>query len=749
MIRGGLNALVMAAVVLAGASPDPSTVRLVGLARVWAHVKYVHPALATSSVDWDAALVRALPAVESAGSQEAYRGAIASLLAELGDPVTRILGDEPPWADGAASGGAALRVDVVDPRTAVVIVPNAPELETTPDLQSEICARFSEAARFERVVLDLRSPAGRSRGWLLPSGIVKCVGRLLGHDVTLAPARYVTHGFYMMQSVGGGAGGGLGPWESGLTVASAGSVRAEGARTPRLAFIVDRGTADVYALLMALQGDGLAEVVQEGDVPTAGVMVETFDSDGLVLAVRHGERLRRDGGAGFVADAVVPAGSADLARARALGLLDAPRREGAVSGPVLLPYVMGAFVERDESETAYPDRAHRLLALFRLYGAIEYFFPYKGLMDRPWADTLADFIPRLSAARDATDYALAISEVATRIQDSHVTLSSPVLDAYFGTHRPPVRVDLVEGQTVVTEVAPELAMAGLTLGDEVLSVDGEATAARRARLARYLPASTPGRLENKIDVQFLLGPRGRPAMIEVRAADGTLRRVAVARTLEGPAPRSRTRSGPAYGIFASGYGYVDLQRLEPQKVADAFETIRSTPGAIFDMRGYPVGGAFGMVDRLARRETPPSFLGGNVRYDGASAAFSLEESRWSEEVPGPGYEGRVVVLADGSTQSAAEHVCALIKSTLPATVFIGSRTSGANGGVTRTILPGGIVVNFTGQTMRHQDGSRLQRVGIVPDVEALPTLAGVRAGRDDVLEAAIQFLDRSRSTSRP
>ena len=68
---------------------------------------------------------------------------------------------------------------------------------------------------------------------------------------------------------------------------------------------------------------------------------------------------------------------------------------------------------------------------------------------------------------------------------------------------------------------------------------------------------------------------------------------------------------------------------------------------------------------------------------------------------------------------------------------------GANGGVTRTILPGGIVVNFTGQSVRHADGSQLQRVGIVPDVEAHLTLRGVREGRDDVLECAVDYLDRA------
>jgi C-terminal processing protease CtpA/Prc len=741
--------LAAAGLLLALAPADSQTTRLAGLARVWGQVKYVHPAMATSRIDWDAALIRAIPAVENAATAGEYRRAIAGLLAELHDPVTRVVEKEPAGpAPSAPSASAplAVRLEAIDAETGIVTIPNDPSLESAPDLQATVCARFTEATRFERVVVDLRSLALRRPGWSVQDAIVKCASRLLSHDVTLAPVRFLTHGFYMMQSVTGGAGGGLGPWDSGLKVVSSGSVRGEGARTPRLAFIVNRGTADLYPLLMGLQAQGLAEVVQEGDVPTAGLMVKTIAvDDELSIAVRHGEWLRPDGGTGFLADAVVPAASAEAARHTAVTLLKVPRSGGAVLSPASAPLAYGAFVEKDYSETPYPDRPHRLLALFRLYNVIECFFPYKDLMDRPWVYTLVEFIPRMCNARDATEYALTVSELATWIQDSHVTLASPVLDDYFGTHRPALRVDLVEGSTVVTEVAAELAGAGLHVGDVVVSVDGEDAAARRERLARYFPASTPGRLDNKIDIQFLLGSRSRPALLEVRNEEGAVRRVSVARTLEGLAPRSRPRTGPVHTVLASGYGYVDLQRLETPDVEAAFETIRNTPGAIFDMRGYPAGGARSVVPRLARPGARPAVIGGSMRYSGASGSFWLEEALWTveESPPGERYAGRVVVLVDGSSQSAAEHICALIKSAAAAT-FVGSRTSGANGGVTRTILPGGIVVNFTGYSVRHADGSQLQRVGIAPEIEVQPTLSGIREGRDDVLQRAVEFLRRGR-----
>jgi hypothetical protein len=685
--------------------------------------------------------------VENAASDQEYRKAVGSMLAELHDPVTRVIEKEPAEpTPGAAAVALAVRLESIDANTASLTVPNDPALESNPNLRAELCTRFSEVTHFEGVILDLRSPFGRTPGWALKDSIAKCASHLLDLDVTLAPARFLSHGFYMMQSVTGGAGGGLGPWDSGLEVVSSGSLRGEGPRTPRLVFIVGRGTADLYPLLMALQAHGVAKVVQEGDAPDAGVMVSTFEVDeGLAVAIRHGEWLRPNGGAGFQPDAVVPAGSGAAARQKALALLKAPWHGAVVPGPVSASFEYAAFVEKDYSETPYPDPPHRLLALFRLYSAIEYFFPYKDLMDHPWRDTLLEFIPRMRHARDATDYALTVAELATRIQDSHVTLASPVLDAYFGTHRPPVRVDLVEGQTVVTEVAPELGQSGPRVGDIVVSVDGEAAAARRARLGRYLAASTPGRLENKIDIQLLLGPQSQPAALEVRGEDGALRRFSTPRTLEGLAPRTRPRTGPIYTVLPPGYGYVDLQRLEAAQVDAAFEAIRSTPAAILDMRGYPSSGARAFIPRLARPNTRPTVIGGTPRYEGSSGTFSLDEGLWTspDSPPSERYAGRVVVLADGSSQSSAEHICALIKSVATVT-FIGSRTSGANGGVTRTILPGGIVVNFTGQSVRHADGSQLQRVGIVPDVEARPTLRGIREGRDDVLERAMDSLARGR-----
>ena len=72
--------------------------------------------------------------------------------------------------------------------------------------------------------------------------------------------------------------------------------------------------------------------------------------------------------------------------------------------------------------------------------------------------------------------------------------------------------------------------------------------------------------------------------------------------------------------------------------------------------------------------------------------------------------------------------------------FIGTPTRGAIGEVTNTVLPGGVQVNFAAEERRRADGRPVQDVGIVPEVWAPPTISGIREGRDEVLEKAIEFL---------
>ena len=74
----------------------------------------------------------------------------------------------------------------------------------------------------------------------------------------------------------------------------------------------------------------------------------------------------------------------------------------------------------------------------------------------------------------------------------------------------------------------------------------------------------------------------------------------------------------------------------------------------------------------------------------------------------------------------------------PRATVIGSTTAGADGNVSAIPLPGGLNSMISGIGVFYPDKKPTQRIGIIPNVEVKPTIAGIRAGRDEVLETAIR-----------
>jgi C-terminal processing protease CtpA/Prc len=199
----------------------------------------------------------------------------------------------------------------------------------------------------------------------------------------------------------------------------------------------------------------------------------------------------------------------------------------------------------------------------------------------------------------------------------------------------------------------------------------------------------------------------------------------------------------------SGYGYVDLARLQAGEVDKMFETIKSTPAVIFDMRGYPNGTAWPIAPRLSEKRMPVAALFSRPLLE--APALSDAESvgtimyTFAQRLPerrGDLYRGKVVMLINEDAISQAEHTCMFFEAATDVT-FVGTPTTGANGDVTFMVLPGNLAISFTGHDVRHADGRQLQRVGIQPTIKVAPTIGGVVAGRDEVLEAAVKHLQGS------
>ena len=392
----------------------------------------------------------------------------------------------------------------------------------------------------------------------------------------------------------------------------------------------------------------------------------------------------------------------------------------------------------------YPSEAHRLLALYRFWNAARYYFPYMYVNGGDWNAVLPEFIPRLIAAKNAAEYHLTILELTTRLRDTHVGAGSPLLATTLGNRFPAFEARSIEGKVVIWRFGPSAPAdgGGLRVGDVITHIDGETVAARRD-LAKYVAAGNPATLERKL-VQLIL--RGRNDSVSYTLErDGKTLTVRVAMPpvpTSAPAPRTYPVTELAKVLPNSTIGYINMGDLNSTQVDSAFAIVKNTTGIVMDVRNYPRGTMyqFAMLFNsgarpFAKFTSPDPTYPGQFVWRSPVLAGRFGNTEY--------YRGRIAILVDERTQSHAEFSVMALR-TAPENKVIGSQTAGADGNITRFSLPGGISTLFTGLGVYYPDGRETQRVGIVPDIEVRPTLAGFRAGRDEVLERALEYIRTGR-----
>lgn len=395
---------------------------------------------------------------------------------------------------------------------------------------------------------------------------------------------------------------------------------------------------------------------------------------------------------------------------------------------------------------------YRLLALFRYWNVIQYFFPYKYAVDGHWNDVLTDLIPVFRQATSEEAYQRALYQLTSRINDSHAFMQNidktRCLRCELGKLWLPLETKFLDSQLVVNRrLADSLNVPEIvTAGTVIHAIDGEPVAARVERLRPFVAASNEGALLR--DLRWLIGVgSSNEARLTIRH-DGRDTVVLVPRY---PYPKlgraiAATAIEQRYPVsqwLADSVGYVNMGKLTTPQVDSVMQPLQSARALIFDLRNYPKGTLW-LISRYLTDEPIPfvRFTRADLRFPGT---FASEQPTRLPRLKGKAYRGKVIVLVDAETQSQAEFTAMAFRA-VPGVTLVGSPTAGADGNIAWIPLPGGYRTAMSGIGVYYPDGRETQRVGIVPDVLVTPTLAGIKAGRDEVLERALQL---AKSTDEP
>lgn len=386
----------------------------------------------------------------------------------------------------------------------------------------------------------------------------------------------------------------------------------------------------------------------------------------------------------------------------------------------------------------YPTRNLRFLAVARWWNIIEYFFPYKYQTDEAWDEVLLNYTLPVLDATDGVSYHIAMKTFTAQIDDAHAFYRNSLYsERVRGQFFPPFNARYIENEVVITQT---LSNTDIQVGDILQEIDGQSIEALKEQYWALIEGSNAASKWRNFITFILLGPPEASTATVEKAAG----KVVEFNFNRGATNNSRLfveSTEPSYRkvLTQEGceVGYVDMGTLEREEVPGMFELFRDLPGIILDIRNYPNGTMWTMVPFLVNGDHYFSNITNpDIEVPGR---FNLRE----HAIPGGNfnsqlYNGKLVMLFDERTQSQAEFTIMGLEPNPGGTMKIGSQTAGADGNVSTVFLPGNIEVLFSGLGIYYPDNRETQRIGIVPDIELKPTINGIRTGRDELLEYALQ-----------
>lgn len=385
-----------------------------------------------------------------------------------------------------------------------------------------------------------------------------------------------------------------------------------------------------------------------------------------------------------------------------------------------------------ESPTASSSGFDRLCAaadVIVVWNVLQHFWPYWDIAHVDWNAELDAALADALDDSSVDDHVATLERLSAAAPDGHAEsiCANAQPRAYL-----PFAIELVENQLVVTSTTTSAVAAG----DIIVSIDrrpaGELLAAETA-----LQSGSPQYRIVAATQELGAGPAGSTATVRVRRA-GADRDVTVPRDKK-PTPQFVRR--PIERLSDGAY-YVDLGRAGMKELTEIVDRLAAAPGVVFDLRDYPNNNDDILSYLLA---TPANFTEGMsiprvIRPDHTAGAIASWKTFQADvHVLTPHIAGRIAFLTGPRAISYAESVMSIVEHYHLGEI-VGAPTAGTNGNIAEITTPTGCRTIFTSMRVVKRDGRQHHLVGIQPTIPASRTIAGVIAGRDEVLETALRYV---------
>lgn len=376
-----------------------------------------------------------------------------------------------------------------------------------------------------------------------------------------------------------------------------------------------------------------------------------------------------------------------------------------------------------------------------------------------WNALRSELRPRALAASTLQELRRVLVEMLGRLGESHFAIipaeRTPALERgeANGVADVGMELRLIEGRLLVSRIdTPGGAWdAGVRPGWELRRVDGirlDSLIGAAALTLEGSPTLLPFQAVRRAEV-LLAGEAGSAVAAELADGTGRLRAVRITRA----PPRGYPVS---FGLLPTIVSRVEHQRVRtdggcvgvvrfnawmaPIAVAidSAIVAHSACDGLVLDLRGNPGGLAAMTMGVAGHFLTTPDSLG-TLRLRGATLHL-VANPRYTRAGDSllPPRRGRLAILIDELSASTTEIFAAAMQELGRARVF-GSPSPGFALPAQTVRLPNGDVLMHVIADFLLPRGGRVEAIGVRPDVQTVPSRADLLAGRDPVLDSAVEW----------
>ena len=383
------------------------------------------------------------------------------------------------------------------------------------------------------------------------------------------------------------------------------------------------------------------------------------------------------------------------------------------------------------------DSGMRLLALFRYWNMIEYFFPYKHLTTENWNTVLGKFIPLVLDAKTELEYKLELLQLIAHVNDTHANIAiDRTINGWRGWRMAPYDISYVEGKAVVTSIwnRDTTQPSELKKGDIITNINGKLVEEIFEERKPFTPASNSSVQLSDIARELL---RTNAESLSLQIIRNEKFQTCEVATSTNRFPPNTFKA--SHRLLSPSVGYIWTETLRDDSIPIIMEKFRDTKGVIIDLRCYPRihSTAYTLGSYLTPK--PSDFVKHTVGSIEQPGKFTFAHTNMVGNNNAQVYNGKVVIIVNERTMSRSEYHT-MAYQTAPNATVIGSTTAASDGDISNIVLPGNVQTRISGIGIYYPDGRETQRIGIAIDEEVKPTIRGIIEGRDELLERAKQII---------